>query len=206
MNKKTLSFFGVVLIVVGIALVAHYGYGVVSARMHQDRLMREARAAYENPVVDMGDRPASSPRPTREEPQDLPEDDGPFIIVIPRIEVEAAVLDGVDLDILAQGPGFYPDNPRPGQDGNVAVAGHRTTYGAWFRHVDQLEEGDEILFTSAVATYRYSVEEVFVVASNAWEVVDPTEEPKLTLTTCHPPGSATQRMVVRAGLEVVEIK
>ncbi|MFO7942449.1 MAG: class E sortase [Bacillota bacterium] len=212
MRRKTLSYLGVILMVVGLALVVHYGYGVVYARFHQDRLMREAQASWENPVVSMEDRPITPPRPSvdeAEEPEEeevLPADDGPFIILIPKIEIEAVVLDGVDLDTLAQGPGFYPDNPRPGADGNVAVAGHRTTYGAWFRNVDQLEEGDEIVFSSPVAEYRYLVEDVYPVASNAWEVVDPTEEPKLTLTTCHPPGSASQRLVVRAGLDGVERK
>ena len=209
MGKKTLSVFGVILIVAGLALVAHYGYGVVYAHVQQQRLMREAQASpaesYENPVLTMEDRPQSLPRREAEDPEEsLPEDEGPFVISIPRIDVEAAVLHGVDLDTLARGPGFYPDNPMPGREGNVAVAGHRTTYGAWFRRVDQLEEGDKILFTSPVAVYTYIVEDVFVVASNAWEVVDPTEEPKLTLTTCHPPGSARERMVVRAGLDGVD--
>ncbi len=214
MSRKAHSYLGVFLMVVGVAFVVHYGYGVVYSHFHQDRLMREAQASWENPVVVMEDRPIKPPRPSAEEPEEpeepedevLPADDGPFIIIIPKLEIEAVVLEGVDLDTLAQGPGFYPDNPRPGREGNVAVAGHRTTYGAWFRNVDRLEEGDEIIFSSPVAEYRYLVEQVYPVASNAWEVVDPTEEPKLTLTTCHPPGSARQRLVVRAALDDVKME
>ena len=204
MNKKALSFLGVILILIGAALIGHYGYGVFYARIHQGRLMAEAQASYENPVLDNDFRPPATRLPEERPRETLPVDEGPFVISIPKLEVEAAVLDGVELSVLAQGPGFYPDTPRPGQDGNVAVAGHRTTYGAWFRNVDRLEAGDTIVFTSAQGTYTYLVEDVFAVASNAWEVVDPTEEPKLTLTTCHPPGSASQRLVVRAGLEDVE--
>lgn len=122
------------------------------------------------------------------------------MIRIPKIKVRAIVLYGTSLRTLAQGPGFYEVGALPGNPGNVAIAGHRTTYGAWFRHVDQLEQGDLIELTFQGAEYRYAVERVWVIAANDWSVVAPTEKPALTLTACHPPGSAAYRIAVRANL------
>lgn len=122
------------------------------------------------------------------------------LIHIPSIDVRAIVLYGTSLRILAQGPGFYEVGVLPGQRGNVAIAGHRTTYGAWFRHVDKLKAGDEIELYFQGVKYRYAVERVWVIASNDWSVVAPTENSMLTLTACHPPGSAAYRIAVRARL------
>lgn len=213
MTKRVLSLLGLVLLIGGVLLLAWPAYCYVYSAVNQALLMRQAQqaddpAAREPDVEYELDDPvleALSPWDVGEWPEvprtepDLEVDDGPFIIEIPKIKVRAAVVDGVELADLAIGPGFYPHSSRPGQSGNVCVAAHRTTYGAWFRNVDRLEPGDEILFTSLVATYRYIIESVFPVAKDAWEVVDPTPEPKLTLTTCHPPGSDRQRLVVRAG-------
>ena len=73
-------------------------------------------------------------------------------------------------------------------------------HGAWFRHVDQLAADDPIILRHDGLTYHYQVERVFPVASNDWSVINPSPYPVLTLTTCHPVGSATQRLVVRAAL------
>lgn len=122
----------------------------------------------------------------------------PFRIEIPKLGLEAVVVDGVEEDDLRKGPGLYPHGVKPGEDGNVAIAAHRTTYGAWFRHVDQLVEGDQIVLSKGYRRIVYEVERVFPVASNDWSVIAPTDYNALTLTTCHPPGSAIQRLIVRA--------
>jgi sortase A len=128
--------------------------------------------------------------------------DGDFtgaIIEIPAINLSAAVLRGTSTEILNRGPGWYEESALPGQ-GNTAIAGHRTMYGAWFRHLDSLNAGDEINLTFDGWVYKYKVERVFPIANNDWSVIDPTSYPALTLTTCHPVGSAAQRLVVRAAL------
>jgi len=120
-------------------------------------------------------------------------------IEIPALELSAVVFEGTDKAVLAKGPGWYKESVLPGE-GNTAIAGHRTTYGAWFRHVDKLEEGDEIIIGYDSRGYTYRVERVFPVAKNDWSVIDPCGYPALTLTTCHPAGSARQRLIVRAAL------
>lgn len=115
------------------------------------------------------------------------------------------VVQGVTLADLQRGPGHYPGTAMPGEEGNFAVAGHRTTYGAPFYHLDQLRRGDEVLVTTRDRTrYRYRVREQRIVApGDSWVIgPDPLErgEPLLTLTTCNPRFSNAERLIVFAEL------
>jgi len=121
------------------------------------------------------------------------------VLEIPALDLQVKVIYGVELDDLRKAPGFYPQSQYPGQ-GNVSIAGHRTTYGAWFRHLDRLEEGDELILRYDNQVFRFQLWDVFAIHNRDWNVIDPTEWPALTLTTCHPPGWATQRLVARAYL------
>lgn len=132
-----------------------------------------------------------------DKPEALPPGEG--VLKIPSLDLLLNVGYGVELSDLRRGPGFYPQSGYPGT-GNVAIAGHRTTYGAPFRNVDRLVAGDEILLYFGGMVYVYHVESVFETHTRDWSVIDPTEKPALTLTTCHPPGWATQRLIVRAYL------
>jgi sortase A len=99
------------------------------------------------------------------------------------------------------GAGHYPNTPLPGQDGNVAIAGHRTTYGKPFNRVDELNVGDRIWLITPVGEYEYEVsKDPWVTGPRDWSVIEPTSAPSLTLTTCHPKGSAAERLIVRAEL------
>lgn len=122
------------------------------------------------------------------------------LLTIPRAGVRAVVLPGTDPLSLAQGPGFYPEGALPGDGGNTAIAGHRTTYGAWFRHLDRLRPGDLLELTFRGERFVYAVQRVWAVAPDDWSVIAPAEQETLTLTTCHPPGSSRERLVVRARL------
>ena len=111
------------------------------------------------------------------------------------------VVEGVTAGHLRAGPGHYPDSDRPGGGGNVAVAGHRTTYGSPFWSLNELREGDLIhLVDRAGIEWVYAYREQRIVSPRAGWVIgdDPLGrgEPTLTLTTCHPRGSAAQRLVV----------
>lgn len=111
------------------------------------------------------------------------------------------VVSGVGLDVLRAGPGHYPDSDRPGGPGNAAIAGHRTTYGAPFWSLDELALGDTIHVVDRDGReWVYAVTEQQIVApTDVWVVgEDPlgTGAPTLTLTTCHPRGSARQRLIV----------
>jgi sortase A len=91
-----------------------------------------------------------------------------------------------------------PWTPLPGQPGNAVVSGHRTTYGAPFNRVDELDVGDKIVVISAVGRHEYKVRETLVVEPTDIWVTDPRSGGWLTLTTCHPEFSAQERYIVHA--------
>jgi sortase A len=105
-------------------------------------------------------------------------------------------VEGVSVRDLQKGPGHYPSTPLPGQAGNAAIAGHRTTYGAPFGDLGRLATGDEMLVTTRAGEFRYVIDRIDIVSPGQVEVLDPTPEARLTLTTCHPKYTARQRLVV----------
>jgi sortase A len=121
-------------------------------------------------------------------------------ISIAKIGLNMMVVEGTDEIRLQEGPGHYPGTPLPGEAGNAAIAGHRTTYLHPFYSLDQLVPGDPIVITTAQGTFTYSVLRSEVVDPTDVAVVDPTPTPQLTLTTCNPRYSASQRLVIHAAL------
>ena len=101
---------------------------------------------------------------------------------------------------LKKGPGHYPETPLPGQEGNAAIAGHRTTYGAPFNRIDELEPGDEIHVETIQGSFTYLVTEQLIVSPTQVDVLADKGDNRLTLTACHPKYSARQRIVVVAQL------
>ncbi|MDP1819201.1 MAG: class E sortase [Acidimicrobiales bacterium] len=138
-------------------------------------------------------------------------------IRIPRIGLDKTVVEGVGVSDLKKGPGHYPESPLPGQKGNAAIAGHRTTYGAPFNRVDELKPGDEIFVTTVQGEFRYLVQDTAdddgrimeeggdgdghqIVSPSQVEVLEDKGDDRLTLTACHPKYSARQRIVIVAEL------
>lgn len=121
-------------------------------------------------------------------------------IMIPHIGVDAVVVQGVTDKALEAGSGHYPQTPLPCATGDVAIAGHRTTYGKPFANVDRIRAGDQITLVTPVGSCVYRVSRPpFVVASNDVSVVSNTPGiATLTLTACHPKGSASHRMIIKA--------
>ncbi len=120
------------------------------------------------------------------------------IIKIPKIGVNAAVVEGVGTSDLEKGPGHYPGSPLPGQAGNAAIAGHRTTYGAPFYRLNELKPGDDIIISTrdSPKPWVYQVMFSHTVDPSDVSVLNPTPDNRLTLTTCTPRFSASQRLVV----------
>jgi sortase A len=119
-------------------------------------------------------------------------------IEIPAIHKNAFLVQGDDTASLRKGPGHYPDTPLPGKRGTVAIAGHRTTHGAPFRHIDKLKPGDRILLAMPYGTFTYRVERTRIVDPNATWIKQKVPYNRLVLSACHPLYSAAQRIVVFA--------
>jgi sortase A len=126
-------------------------------------------------------------------------------IKIDRIGLSIVVVQGTDTASLQKGPGHYTNTPIPGQPGTVAIAGHRTTYLAPFRHIDQIEDGDEIRIEMPYAAFTYTVEKHEVVDPSNVGIIKPVGYDRLVLTACHPPYSAAQRWAVFAKLTRVDL-
>jgi sortase A len=130
-------------------------------------------------------------------------------LLIPSIGLDVYVVEGVDVADLRKGPGHYPGTPLPGQEGNAAIAGHRTTYGAPFGDLGDVTEGAEVLVRTLQGTFLYRVDTApFAVSPNDTDVLRPRPDPArpdrslatLTLTTCNPKYSAAQRLIVTGTL------
>jgi sortase A len=122
---------------------------------------------------------------------------------LPTIGVDKIVVAGVEKNDLKKGPGHYPETPLPGQLGNSAIAGHRTTFGQPFFDVDKLANGDEIVVTTLAGRYVYRVTGQQIVSPSDYQVIATTDPTRatLTLTSCHPKYTARERIIVFAELD-----
>lgn len=125
-------------------------------------------------------------------------------IEIPRIGVSKVVVNGTDWAAdLSRGPGRYPQSSWPGMGKVTAIAGHRTTFGAPFRHIDELARGDRIRLLMPYGTFTYRVFAHEVVPSNDWGILRKRGFDTLVLSACHPLYSASHRWIIFARLASV---
>jgi len=136
-------------------------------------------------------------------------------ISIPDIGSNWWYVEGTDLDYLRDGPGRFTETSWPGQEGNAAIAGHRTTYGQPFHRLDELQPGDEIITVTLQGEFRYEIlsrgelaEQMpiadvgdpdsghFIIGPHDHWILDDYDDDRLTLMACHPKYSAAQRIVV----------
>ena len=173
------------LMVLGAATAAGYPFLTDSYTNHlQSRLERQlisgkTRIAYRTGKIAVGDSL------TR--------------IRIPKIGVDTVVVEGTTQSALRAGAGHYVDSPLPCAKGNVAIAGHRVTYGKPFTDLEKLAVGDRVYLETPIGGCTYEITTApFPVDPSDVSVVGPTKAAELTLTTCHPEHSARQRLVVHA--------
>jgi sortase A len=117
---------------------------------------------------------------------------------IPRIGLDAVVVRGTRPDDLERAPGLLDATALPGERGTAAIAGHRTTYGAPFRHLDRLRRGDRLAVAMPYGTFRYAVEGTRIVDAADVSVLRTVGHSRLVLSACHPLFSAARRIVIYA--------
>jgi sortase A len=128
-------------------------------------------------------------------------------IILPTLHRKYVVVQGTNTTSLRKGPGHYPKTAMPGQGGTVAIAGHRTTYLAPFRTINQLKPGQVIVLDMPYAVVNYEVERIQIVKPTALWITNrvPGAE-RLVLSACHPLYSASHRIIAFARLKSVELK
>ena len=200
--RSVLSALGAILTGAGVLILLFVAYQLWGTGLYTSHQQDSLRSQFKQQAHI--DPSASSTTSTTLDPNKLPPPpptgNAVANIRIPKIGVDKIVVQGVGEGDLRKGPGHYPETPLPGEQGNAAIAGHRTTYGAPFNRLDELSPGDEVLVTTVKGSFTYKVASSHVVKPDQVEVLDPTPTPTLTLTTCNPKYSASQRLVVSADL------
>lgn len=182
--RRGVSLLSVALLLVGVGMLGYpFATNVyqdrIQARLDRQLASPELKQAYRERRVQTGDSL------TR--------------IKIPKLDVDVVVVEGTSQSALRAGAGHYPQTPLPCEIGNVAIAGHRTTYGKPFSNIDKLATGDLIILETPIGACTYQVSKApFVVDKSDFSVINPAADRQLTLTTCHPRGSAKQRLIVKA--------
>lgn len=191
---RALWIIGLLLILSALGVAAYVGWLLWGTSLTTRAAQTELR-----PIIQ--DKVATRP------PQEAPEaarvvkvpGKGIAILRIPAIRVNYVVVEGTDTDSLKKGPGHYAQTAYPWEDtGRVGIAGHRTTYGAPFWSLNELEPGDRIELATEYGIFDYRVTGSRIVPPSAGSVLHATRRPTLVLTTCHPRFSAAQRLIVFA--------
>jgi sortase A len=194
-GRRALSVLSIVLALAGVSMFA-YPFATdlwtaqVQSRLRTQFNNPEYRDAYANRQIKVGE--------------------GLTRMIIPKLKLDEIVVEGTTPAALKAGLGHYRESPLPGEAGNVAIAGHRTTYGRPLNRLDEMRQGDIVYLDTPYDRFEYTVVGAFAGHANPWPV-KPTDftvvappakatDHWLTLTTCHPKGSAKQRLVLRLTL------
>lgn len=189
---RVLRIAGLVLIVAALALGGYIWWSLWGTGLTTSAAQEELRPAFERNVASL------SPEEAPERVVQVP-GKAVAILRIPAIELNYVVVEGTDTESLKKGPGHYLGTAYPWEEtGRVGIAGHRTTYGAPFWSLNELREGDRIVLATEYGIFNYRVARSRTVAPSSGSVLQPTEEPSLVLTTCHPRFSAAERLIVFA--------
>jgi len=195
-RRRYFRYIGLFLVLAGIAVVAYPLSTFVVSNRAQDTL----RSDWDK-ILEKAGKKESDNKNTQEKQQPVPAGTALFKLLIPKIGVDAIVVEGTDKETLKKGPGHITKTVYPGELGVCVISGHRTTYGAAFFRLDNLENGDEITIETPAKKYKYIIFEKMVVYPNETEFIDETPGYVIALTTCTPVYSARQRLVVLARLE-----
>ena len=220
--RRALRAVSTILIVAGVLLIAEAGLtlawqepiSAIYARLTQNQLGNDLRALERAQPTQLQLRALARLRTeqrriaflARVQRRQSKPGDAIGRIRIRKIGISFVVVQGTDGSSLQKGPGHYPDTPFPGLPGTVAIAGHRTTYLAPFRHINDLHKGNVIELEMPYATFTYSVEKTRIVEPSEYSVIKPVGYPRLVLTACHPLYSAAQRIVVFARQVAVQAR
>lgn len=193
-GRKAVSALSIVLFIAGVAMFAYPVGTDAYSRYRQGHLSDQFGSSQSAQDYRNNDVAVGSPL-TR--------------LRIPRLKLDVLVVEGTTAAALRAGAGHYVGTPLPGEVGNVAIAGHRTTFGRPFNRLDEMRAGDEVILETPFKVFHYRVQPAFDGHANPWPV-KPTSagvianvsgRSLLTLTTCHPKGSARQRLILRLELD-----
>jgi len=205
------------LLIAGVLLIAIYAvahvYGTLMSRAHLRRfrdVSTETAADYNRPTLGESGLKVdfslwSQQRVAAYERSLAQHVDPPLAVLrISKFHLEVPVLEGTDDLTLDRGVGHILGTVRPGEDGNVGIAGHRDGF---FRVLKDVEPGDTIDLLTTLRTEQYVVDQILLVKPSDVSVLETSANRSLTLVTCYPfyfIGSAPQRYIVQASIKRAE--
>lgn len=204
MKNKVIKYTGIALIIIGIGVLSyHFVNNFIVAKRESDILTSWETLPPDNQPTDETEESGQHTGDAGElvkETRDIDsEKKVPFRITIPGLDIDWIVNEGTDSSTLRKGPGFYVGSALPGEEGTTVICGHRTTYGAPFNRVDELEEGDEIILeTEGNELFIYEVTGQKEVPPTDTTVLENTEYPSLIISTCSPKYFSTRRLIIFA--------
>lgn len=199
-KAKSLRVIASILIIVGVGVVAYFGYEQYMVRHQQAKLREAYEASAGFSHIDQLEQKPEEVFITEWQPMRL---------IIPSIDVDLIAVGGGDVfdhALLDQGPTHFQMSDLPNTErGNVAFAGHRAGRWNFFLEIDKLDDGDEIYLDVDGYRFIYLVEWVIVTDKYDWDPIDPTDYPAITLQTCEPVGvpNPDWRLFVRGKLDEV---
>lgn len=197
--NKLLDVVGRTMIATGMLLLSFVAYQLWGTGIAESRAQDKLAAQFRNTTTSVASTPITTPAPVIPKVGDIVGK-----LTIPSIKVSKWIIAGVGYKQLEKGPGLFAGSPLPGQLGNVAIAGHRTTYGAPFSRIDEIQKGDIITIDTSAGSFAYEVNnKPRIVSATDVAVVKTKDETvaSLTLVSCHPKWTSKQRIIVTAVLQ-----
>lgn len=199
MKNKLYNLLGIVLIGIGVVIIG----ATIYMKYDTNERQKQLRKSFEQSMNSLADDSATSIKQNEIAPDEKPqlqEVKAMGLLIIPKINVNVAVGEGVEMDLLKYAVGHFKETAKPGEKGNCVLAGHRNfTHAEFFKNLDQLNKDDDIIIRTKSYEYTYKVTEKLIVDPDKVEVLNPTKDSTITLVTCTI--GAKQRLIVKGKLE-----
>ena len=190
MKEKIRRVVGLVLIIVGLAIIV----SIVYKKIDTSKKQKELQNILEEVINE------ESKELTEEEEENLINGYKPIALIeIPSINLSQGLVEGITDDVLQYYLGHFENSALPGEKGNFSVAGHRVSdYSEAFVNLYKTEIGDKIIVKANKKEYVYEITDNFIVSPENIEVLDDTEDATITLVTCTV--GAKERLIVKGKL------
>jgi sortase A len=195
LNRRVMSLALVVIGVVLLGYVAGQYWGMYRSQKNLEAEWQRQATTVSVPEASSAAVPGKTPDSVSAQPEVSP-DRILTRLEIPKIQMDAIVVEGASRRELSEGPGHMKETAQPGETGNAVITAHRDTF---FRHIYELNKGDQIQVRRRGRTFTYEVTGKRIVMPEDISVIKPTTNPQLTLITCYPTyyiGPAPKRLVV----------
>lgn len=211
-KNKLYNSLGVILIIIGIVIISTAFYMRISSIKNQNAMLEEFQKELNKIEDDLEDHAleniteneiSSNINNNSDESEIYKKIDTPSIntigiMSIPKIDLEVTIGEGVDMNTLKYALGHFPNTSTPGNNGNFAVAGHRSyTYNKYFNRLDEIKIGDSIIVKTLNGEFTYKVDNIKIVKPQEVSVLNSTDQPTITLVTCTPIRVATHRLIIK---------